>query len=255
MYDFSGQNVVVTGGAQGIGKAISQAFLEAGALVFVWDVDEEALTELKEEWVGWKDRCSLIACDVAKEEEVRRAREETCSRADRVNVLVNNAGIFIEKPLEDLTEEEWDRVLGVNLKSVFLVTKYLLPLLREGSAIINIASTRALMSEPHTEAYSASKGGVMAITHALAISLSSRKIRVNAISPGWIETSLWKKRSLRREPSLRPIDHLQHPAGRVGTPEDIANLCLFLASPSSGFVTGTNIIVDGGMTVKMTYAP
>ncbi|MGQ9622740.1 MAG: SDR family oxidoreductase [Candidatus Caldatribacteriaceae bacterium] len=255
MHDFSGQNVVVTGGAQGIGKAISQAFLKAGALVFVWDVDEEALVELKEEWVSWKGRYFPMVCDVAREEEVRRAWKETRSRAECVDVLVNNAGVFTQKPLENLTEEEWDRILGVNLKSIFLVTKHLLPLFREGSAIINIASTRALMSEPHTEAYSASKGGVVAITHALAISLSSRKIRVNAISPGWIETSLWKKRSLRQEPSLRPIDHLQHPAGRVGTPEDIANLCLFLASPSSGFITGTNIVVDGGMTVKMIYAP
>lgn len=255
MHDFDGRSVVVTGGAQGIGKAISKAFLEAGALVFVWDVDEEALIELKEEWMNWKDRCFPIACDVAKEEEVRRAQEEIRSCVDRVDVLVNNAGIFIEKPLEDLTEEEWDSVLGVNLKSIFLVTKHLLPLFREGGAIVNIASTRALMSEPHTEAYSASKGGVVAITHALTISLSSRKIRVNAISPGWIETSRWKKRSLRREPSLRPIDHLQHPVGRVGTPEDIATLCLFLASPSSEFITGTNIIVDGGMTAKMIYVP
>ncbi|WP_427366077.1 glucose 1-dehydrogenase [Candidatus Caldatribacterium saccharofermentans] len=254
-YDFSGKNVVVTGGAQGIGKAVAQAFLLAHAWVSVWDVDEEALQELGEEWAEWRDRLLPVVCDVSKEPEVRRAREAVEREAHAVDVLVNNAGIFIGKPLEELTEEEWDRVLGVNLKGIFLVTKHLLPLFREGGAIINIASTRALMSEPHTEAYSASKGGVLALTHALAISLGERKIRVNAISPGWIETSLWKKRALRREPELRPIDHLQHPAQRVGTPEDIAAACVFLASPSSGFITGTNLVVDGGMTVKMIYAP
>lgn len=255
MYDFSGKSVVVTGGAQGIGKAVAQAFLEASAFVFVWDVDGEALEELKEEWSQWSGQYTPVLCDVASSKEVERAAKVVEERQGYIDVLVNNAGIFIGKPLEECTEEEWDRILGVNLKSIFLTTKYLLPLFRKGGAIINIASTRALMSEPHTEAYAASKGGVLAITHALAISLSERSIRVNAISPGWIATSLWKKRALRREPELRPIDHLQHPVGRVGTPEDIAAACLFLASPFSGFITGTNLVVDGGMTVKMIYAP
>ncbi|MBC7218211.1 MAG: SDR family oxidoreductase [Candidatus Caldatribacterium sp.] len=255
MHDFSGKNVVVTGGAQGIGRAIAEAFLEASASVAIWDVDEEALGELEETWKEWKNRCVLVTCDVSSLSDVEKAARKVRESMGFVDVLVNNAGIFIGKPLEELTEEEWDRVLGVNLKGIFLATKYLLPLFRENGAIINIASTRALMSEPHTEPYSASKGGVLALTHALAISLSERKIRVNAISPGWIETSLWKKCSLRKEPSLRPIDHLQHPAGRVGTPEDIAAACLFLASPASGFITGTNLIIDGGMTVKMIYAP
>ncbi|MCS7242574.1 MAG: SDR family oxidoreductase [Candidatus Caldatribacterium sp.] len=255
VYDFSGKSVVVTGGAQGIGRAIAQAFLCASAFVFVWDVDEEALGELSKEWNQWNGRYALIACDVASPEDVKRATEEIQKLQGYVDVLVNNAGIFIAKPLEALTENEWDRVLGVNLKSIFLTTKHLLPLFRKGGAIINIASTRALMSEPDTEAYAASKGGVLAITHALAISLSRRSIRVNAISPGWIETSLWKKRTMRKNPELRPTDHLQHPAGRVGIPEDIAEACLFLASPSAGFITGTNLVIDGGMTVKMIYAP
>lgn len=253
--DFTGKGVVITGGAQGIGKAVALTFLKAGALVSVWDVDKGALEELREEWEEWKEQLTLVLCDVSKEEDVHRAKGMVEHKPGFIDVLVNNAGIFLQKPLQELTEEEWDRVLGINLKSIFLVTRYLLPLFREGGAIINISSTRALMSEPHTEAYSASKGGVLAITHALAISLSERKIRVNAISPGWIETSLWKKQNLRKEPSLRPIDHLQHPAQRVGTPEDIAAACLFLASPSSGFVTGTNLVVDGGMTVKMIYVP
>lgn len=255
MYDFSGKSVVVTGGAQGIGKAIAQAFLEASAFVSVWDVDKEALEELNEEWQRWDKQYALVVCDVSSSKDVKEAAQKVRETQGRVDVLVNNAGIFINKPIDELTESEWDRVLGVNLKSIFLVTKYLLPLFQEGGAIITIASTRALMSEPHTEAYSASKGGVLALTHALAISLSERRIRVNAISPGWIETSAWKKRSLRKEPELRPIDHLQHPAGRVGTPEDIASACLFLASPAAGFITGVNLVIDGGMTVKMIYAP
>jgi NAD(P)-dependent dehydrogenase (short-subunit alcohol dehydrogenase family) len=158
------------------------------------------------------------------------------------------------KPLEELSTEEWNRVIATNLQSVYLVTRYLLPLMPRGASIINIASTRALMSEPNTEAYSASKGGILALTHAMAISLAPRGIRVNAISPGWIETSNWKKRSIRKEPLLRDIDHLQHPAGRVGKPEDIAYACLFLSSEEASFITGVNLVVDGGMTVKMIYA-
>ncbi len=255
MDDFSGKSVVVTGGAQGIGRAIAWAFLKAGASVTVFDVDEEALGELEEDWKEWKTRYLPVVCDVSSCRDVERGAQSVREVWGFVDILVNNAGIFTGKPLEELTEEEWDRVLGVNLKGIFLTTKFFLPLFREHGAIINIASTRALMSESHTEAYSASKGGVLAITHALAISLSERKIRVNAISPGWIETSLWKKHSLRKEPELRPIDHLQHPAGRVGTPEDIAAACLFLASRDAGFITGINLVVDGGMTVKMMYAP
>ena len=171
----------------------------------------------------------------------------------RLDVLVNNAAISRNKPLGDLTLEEWNATLAVNLTGPFLCAKHAAPHLHvNGGAIINIASTRAFMSEPNTEAYSASKGGIVALTHALAASLAPR-VRVNCISPGWIETAAWRMRSARRKPNLRTKDHAQHWAGRVGAPADIAALALFLASDVSGFITGANFIADGGMTRKMIY--
>lgn len=166
---------------------------------------------------------------------------------------MNNAGFGNWKTIEERTVEEWDEVINVNLRAPYLMVKHLLPALKRGAAVVNIASTRALMSEPKGEPYAASKGGLLSLTHALAISLGPRGIRVNAISPGWIEVSEYKKRSKRQVPQLREVDHLQHPAGRVGKPEDVANAILFLCSAESSFITGTNLVVDGGMTVKMIY--
>ncbi|MEN3186504.1 MAG: SDR family oxidoreductase [Atribacterota bacterium] len=249
-----GKTVIVTGGAQGIGKAVSYAFLTRGALVSPWDIDEEALAELEAEWSHYRENLFPVHADVGSEESVNKGVQAITQKWGNVDILINNAGIFLQKPMESVTTIEWDRILAVDLRSVFLMVRACLSLFAEHAVIINIASTRALMSEPHTEAYSAAKGGVLALTHALAVSLSSRKIRVNAISPGWIEVSAWKKKSLRKEPSLRPVDHLQHPAQRVGRPEDIAAACLFLASEDAGFITGINLVVDGGMTVKMIYA-
>jgi NAD(P)-dependent dehydrogenase (short-subunit alcohol dehydrogenase family) len=144
-------------------------------------------------------------------------------------------------------------VIAVNLTGMFLLVKYTLPCFRNGKgAIVNIASTRASMSEADTEAYSASKGGVVALTHALALSLGP-KIRVNCISPGWIETLSGKKKSRREFPKFSAADHGQHPAGRVGTTEDVAEMALFLLSDKAGFITGQNFVVDGGMTKKMIY--
>ena len=164
--------------------------------------------------------------------------------------------MFAKSKLRTLfdTYEEWDRVLNVNLKSIYLMVHFCLPYILPGSVIINMASTRAFMSESNTEAYSASKGGVISLTHSLAISLAPKKVRVNSISPGWIETRDWKKESQREKPILTTIDHQQHPAGRVGVPEDIAHACLFLSSSEASFITGANLIVDGGMTIKMIYA-
>lgn len=147
--------------------------------------------------------------------------------------------------------ETWNQVITVNLTGAFLCTKYAVPHLRKHQGtIINIASTRALTSEPNTEAYSTAKGGIVALTHALANSLSP-DIRVNCISPGWIAVSDWQKQSARKESQLTEQDHKQHPAGRVGTPDDIAGMVVYLASPAATFITGANFVIDGGMTRKM----
>lgn len=243
---------IVTGGGQGIGKAIVKKLLENHYNVVVADIDEEAGHEVEEEYSNL-GKLVYIKTDVSKEEEVKNMVRRAVEKFGGIDVLVNNAGIAINKHISELTLEEWNRVISVNLTGAFLCSKYCFPYLNERKGnIINIASTRAFMSEPNTEAYSASKGGIYALTHALAISLGPN-VRVNCISPGWIEVSNWKKKSLRKEPELTELDHKQHPVGRVGMPEDIANMVLFLISEKAGFITGANFIIDGGMTRKMIY--
>jgi hypothetical protein len=252
----NGRVALITGGAQGIGKAVARRFLAEGARVALVDVDAEAGEETRREF-GPLGEVVFVPGDVGIEATARRAVKKVVGRFGRLDVLVNNAGIVIRKPVTELTLKEWNRVLAVNLTGAFLFSRHAAPHLRKRrGAIINIASTRALMSEPNTEAYSASKGGIVALTHALAVSLGP-EVRVNCISPGWIEVSAWRKR--RRSAGYQPAtlfeaDHAQHPAGRVGTPEDIASLALYLASPEAGFITGANFVADGGMTRKMIYA-
>jgi NAD(P)-dependent dehydrogenase (short-subunit alcohol dehydrogenase family) len=167
---------------------------------------------------------------------------------DQIDILINNAGKGLFKSPYEVTIEEWDDVINTNLRSVFLGSREAAKYMRhnkEGGAIVNIASTRAIMSEPNSEAYAASKGGIVAITHALAASFSDDQITVNAISPGWIETGDYTK--------LTKLDHEQHLSKRVGKPDDIARACLYLTAKENNFVTGTNLVVDGGMTRKMIY--
>ncbi|MEI8122630.1 MAG: glucose 1-dehydrogenase [bacterium] len=244
--------VVITGGAQGIGKAMARRFLEDGFAVVIIDTDSEAGAETLEDYQSL-GTFRFIQGDVAREEEVIRFTAGTVSEFGGIDVLVNNAAISRNGSLADLALAEWNRVLGVNLTGPFLCAKHMAPYLRQRrGAIINIASTRAFMSEPDTEAYSASKGGIVALTHALAASLAP-EVRVNCISPGWIETGSWRKKSARKNPALTEADHRQHWAGRVGEPHDIAGLAAYLASDQGGFITGSNFFVDGGMTRKMIY--
>jgi NAD(P)-dependent dehydrogenase (short-subunit alcohol dehydrogenase family) len=245
---------IVTGGGQGIGKAIAKRFLEEGMKIVIADIDEEAGKETAAEFKKLGN-IRFIQSDVSDEESVKNLVRETINHFKGIDVLVNNAGRAIPEnpPLTELSLEDWNKTLSVNLTGVFLCTKHSVTYLRKAKGtIINIASTRALMSEPNTEAYSASKGGVLALTHALAISLGP-DIRVNCISPGWIEVSEWQKQAKRHRAELTEQDHQQHPVGRVGQPEDIASLAVYFASPEATFITGTNFVIDGGMTKKMIY--
>lgn len=243
----------ITGGGQGIGRAVARLFIEKGALVTIAEIDEEAGRETVEEYAGLGE-VRLETIDVADEPAVKGAIARTTAYWGGLDVLINNAAIAINKPLTQLEADEWQRVVGVNLSGPFYCAKQAAPHLRERSgSIVNIGSTRALMSEPNTEAYSATKGGILALTHSLAISLGPQ-VRVNCISPGWIDVSPWKKRSVRNPEKLSAEDHRQHPVGRVGKPEDVAALALFLSSEEAGFITGQNFVVDGGMTRKMIYA-
>ncbi len=250
------RTVMVSGGAQGIGRCVVEHLLSAGYGVSVLDSDREAVEEVERQFTEKIRTIKNVwfqVGDVSKEEDVSAFVRATRDRFGGIYGLVNNAGISRNKPIQELTIEEWNTVLGVNLTGPFLLAKHASPYLADaGGAIVNICSTRALMSEPNTEAYSASKGGLLSLTHALAMSLGPR-VRVNAISPGWIEVSAYKKSATRKEVHLSEADHAQHPAGRVGEGADIARMVLFLLDPANSFITAQNFVVDGGMTKKMIY--
>lgn len=250
----AGKVVLVTGGANGIGRGIAQAVLGAGGQVMIGDLDVDAGKACLVEWDRPADT-AFRKLDITSESSVRGFIAAALKRFGRIDGLVNNAGIAGAHgtALADMEWSEWQRRLS-SLHGAFLCSKHALPALGAdgGGAILNIASTRAQQSEPDSEAYAAAKGGLVAFTHALALS-AGPAVRVNSISPGWIATGAWQAPARRRTPSLSKADHAQHPVGRVGQPEDIGALAVFLLSDMSGFITGQDHIVDGGMTRKMIY--
>lgn len=256
-WHFADQTVLITGGAQGIGRCLVLAYARAGARVVFGDVHDAAGAETLALLAAESLQAIYVRADVASEADVRRlvAAAEAADPHGALPVLVNNAAIAQVDAANVFSSDMsgFDRVLAVNLRGPFLVTKTALPALaRARGSVVNLASTRAFMSEPSTEAYAASKGGVVALTHALAVSLGGLGIRVNAVAPGWIDTAEWQA---GRPPALTwsAADQAQHPVGRIGRPDDIAAACLYLSSADSGFVTGTCLTVDGGMTHKMIY--
>jgi NAD(P)-dependent dehydrogenase (short-subunit alcohol dehydrogenase family) len=234
---------LVTGGANGIGHAIASYLLGSGWRTGIVDLPNSGLDQTYRKASG---DVVLIEADVASEGTAERAVAAVVDAFGQLDALVSNAGIMIRKPIEQLTLADWHRVIDTNLTASFLFARAAERALRTSKgAIVTIASTRAFMSESNTESYSASKGGLVALTHALAISLAP-EVRVNCVSPGWIAT--------KKYGNLREKDHAQHPAGRVGTPSDIAEIVAWLLDGTrSGFVTGANFMVDGGMTRKMIY--
>lgn len=245
---------LVTGGAQGIGKAISAALLQQGWQVMLADIDGEAGTEAVHD-LDDLGKLAFFAVDVSNEEQVKELIVATNDQLGPIHLLVNNAGLTTPYTgeLEDLDLATWQHYLNVNLTGPFLCAKHAAPDLRatQGS-IINLGCLRAELTEPDTEAYTASKGGLLALNRALALSLGP-EVKVNAISPGRIEVGDWQKQSSRYQPFHSDEDHDQHPVGRLGKPEDIAGLVLWLTSNLAGFVTGQNFKVDGGISTKLAY--
>lgn len=226
MSEFKDKVAIVTGGAQGIGMCIADEFRKAGAHVHVIDKQEG------NHYVG----------DISDKNVLESFVQEILSKHDKVDYIINNA-IPITKGLDECSYEEFQYALSVGVTAPFYLVKLLKDNLADGASIINISSSRDRMSQPQTESYTAAKGGIAALTHALAVSLAG-KARVNSISPGWIDTAYT---------IYEGADAIQQPAGRVGNPMDIANMVLFLCSKKAGFITGENICIDGGMTKHMIY--
>jgi NAD(P)-dependent dehydrogenase (short-subunit alcohol dehydrogenase family) len=245
---WKGSVVIVTGAGRGIGHSLALAYGEQGANVIAAELDTDACEQVAETIRLGGGQAIAVPTDVRQPAEVERLINRAVETYGTVNIMINNAGIMRSASPYELAIEDWEAVIGTNLTGIFLCSREAAKVMRElnqGGSIVNIASTRAMMSEPNTEAYAASKGGIVALTHALAVSLGADGIRVNCVSPGWIETSDYE--------ALRKADHEQHPAGRVGKPSDIVKACFYLTDPGNDFVTGINMVVDGGMTRKMIY--
>ena len=231
----SSRVALVSGGAKGIGAGIAARLARDGWRVVVADRDPAGAAPAGSRYV---------ACDVGDEAAVASLLRSVAATEQRLDALICNAGTMIRKPIAELTLAEWSSVLTTNLTSAFLLARGAEALLHAAhGSVVTIASSRARMSEPDTECYSASKGGLVALTHALAISLGPQ-VRVNCVSPGWI---------LTKGPEPTAAEHAFHPAGRVGRPDDIAGLVAFLVGPESRFITGAEFVVDGGVTRKMIY--
>lgn len=252
---FSGKSVLVTGGGSGIGRATALAFAREGAQVAVADVSPEhgeaTVTAGRD---AGADLLFLLG-DVSKEADAEAMVEGTVRAFGRIDVLFNNAGILIEAPVHEMREADWDRILAVNLKGAFLVSKHALRAMikQGGGVIVNTASVNALVGDPDEAAYCASKAGVALLTKSTALAYAKHNIRVNAVCPGWVETPMFKQEADNRGvtvQSYRSYAAKQHPIGRIGRPEEIAEVVLFLASEDSSYMTGSLVVADGGYTAQ-----
>ncbi len=240
-----GKIIFITGGSSGIGRGLVEHFARLDATVIFCDIDG-AKGAITAENVG----ATFYSADVCNDARLTEVLEDMCSKFGGIDVIINNAGVSKFTPITEITIEEFDKIIATNLRPIFVTSRFMARHRNTAEGrqkygrVINIASTRHLQSEPNSEGYAASKGGIVSLTHALAISLSEYNITVNCISPGWIDTGHYP---------ISEADKRQHPSGRVGTPSDIARMCEYLCREENDFINGQNITIDGGMTKKMIY--
>jgi len=240
--------VIVTGAGKGIGRCIAKTYAALGAKVVIAEKIASLGLETEKQILSEGNIATFIQTDVSVLSDIENLVKKTVDLYGRIDILINNVGIGTWKSPYDITPDEWDEVMNTNLRSVLFCSREVAKVMRKiGGSIVNISSTRAFMSEPNSELYTASKGGIVALTHALAASLAPDNIKVNCISPGWIQTENYE--------NLSEIDHKQHFSNRVGVVDDIAKACIFLTQDGNDFINAQNIIIDGGMTKKMIYEP
>ncbi|WP_102029329.1 glucose 1-dehydrogenase [Salirhabdus sp. Marseille-P4669] len=244
---FEEKVVIVTGGSNGIGRQVALEYVRENAKVVIADIDEVNGRELVANLNEGGGEAIFCLTDVRKPEDIAKMVAKTLAEFGKLDILINNAGISVWRSPYEMTVDEWDRIIQTNLRGQFLCAREAAKAMRKtgGGKIVNMASTRAFMSEKHSEAYAATKGGSIALTHALAASFAEDHIQVNSISPGWIETEGYEHLTKR--------DHAQHFSNRVGKPMDIAKACLYLTQEDNEFINGANLTIDGGMTKKMIY--
>ena len=239
---------IITGGANGIGRCITEKFIEENAFVYIIDIDTISGKKLIERYGS--NKINFFAGDIADKAVIDNFIIEIISKKANIDVLINNA-CYSRGGLNNCSYDDFNYVLKVGVTAPFYLTQQLLPYFDVGASIVNISSTRAFMSQANTESYTAAKGGITALTHAMSISLAG-KVRIKSISPGWMDTGAYQH-SEHYTPEYSNSDLKQHPSGRVGKPDDIADMVLYLCSDKAGFINGENIIIDGGMTKQMIY--
>lgn len=240
---FKNKVVIVTGSSSGIGKSTAIAFAKEGAKVVICSRNKKACDETAKK-IKNHSQCLVVKCDVSKTNDVNNLVKQTIKKFKKLDIIVNNAGVYLMKPLEKMTDDDWNYVININLKGPFLLCRAALPYLKAGSSIVNIASVLGEVGEPTASAYCASKGGLITLTKSLALELAAKKIRVNAIGPGPIKTPMLA--NVEKDPKIKKAFLDWVPLQRFGKPEEIANAVLFLASDQASYVTGTCLFVDGG---------
>jgi NAD(P)-dependent dehydrogenase (short-subunit alcohol dehydrogenase family) len=243
---------MITGAAKGIGKGCAQALSKQGARIGVVDIDAAAGPQTAEEIGRSGGHAAFLRADVSKADDVQKMFARLMELFGRLDILINNAGYHISKSVEDTSEEEWDYILSTNLKSVFLCSKYAIPYLRKTrGTIVNMSSMVGLVGQANAGAYSATKGGIVAMTKGMALDFAKDGIRVNCICPGWVETPLvedWFSQQAD-PPAAKKYIYGRHPLGRISTPEEVGDAAVFLCSEQSSFITGIALPVDGGITL------